>query len=99
MELNIEEMLTGIIYKATNIINGKCYIGQAVNFNRRKNNHLSCAFNINALDYNCHFHRAIRKYGKENFEWETVYKDILISGLNVAEVCAVYTFDSFGENG
>jgi hypothetical protein len=31
-------MCFGVIYKATNIITNKCYIGQAIGFNRRKKN-------------------------------------------------------------
>ncbi len=60
------------IYKATNKVNGKIYIGQTVNFERRKREHLSSK---NGVHYNCGiFHKAIKKYGKENFEWEIIDK-------------------------
>jgi len=58
----------GIIYKAVNRINGKVYIGQTCqSFRRRINEHKR-----DALVRNCNFsfHKAIRKYGIENFEWE-----------------------------
>lgn len=53
----------GVIYKATNKINGHSYIGQTTNFQRRKMEHLSCK---------CAsvFAKALKKYGKENFIWE-----------------------------
>jgi len=62
------------IYKLTNKINGKCYIGQSVNIKKRIENHL-CLNNAKepgqvAFDYP--IYRAIRKYGRENFEWEVL---------------------------
>lgn len=50
------------IYKATNKINGKVYIGKTNNFKARKLAH--------ETKLNDHlFSRAIQKYGKENFDW------------------------------
>lgn len=57
------------IYKAKNKINNKVYIGQTVDFKRRKSEHESSKNGIHAR---CVFHRAIQKYGKENFEWEII---------------------------
>lgn len=59
------------IYKATNKVNNKVYIGQTVNFERRKKEHESSKNGIHAK---CVFHKAIQKYGKENFEWEIIDK-------------------------
>lgn len=59
------------IYKATNKINGKIYIGQTVDFKRRKAEHLSSKKGVHAK---CVFHKAIQKYGKENFIWEIIDK-------------------------
>lgn len=60
-----------VIYKATNKINGKSYIGYATNFRKRFAVHKH-----NALVKNCDhlFHRAIRKYGFEAFEWEILHE-------------------------
>jgi len=59
-----------IIYKATNKINGKCYIGQTVKtLARRKCDHL-CRLRKGDRDHK--FYLALRKYGQENFEWETL---------------------------
>lgn len=56
------------IYKITNALNGKMYIGQTVNPIRRFAEHAS-------RDYEKHksrsrIGRAIKKYGKENFEFQ-----------------------------
>lgn len=62
---------TGVIYKITNKINGKSYIGQTVDFNRRKRNH----FNKKEGDKECYaIHQAFFKYGKENFSIEVIEK-------------------------
>ena len=59
------------IYKITNIINNKLYIGQTINpVKDRFKRHINDAFKENPL--NTHFARAIRKYGKENFIWEII---------------------------
>lgn len=58
---NIE--VYGVIYKITNMINGKCYIGQTTyGFDRRYFNDLS------KHSHNKHLKNAIEKYGIENFE-------------------------------
>ena len=58
------------IYKITNIINNKVYIGSAVSFYFRKSYHFSM------LKYNKHFNqhlqRAYNKYGVENFIFEII---------------------------
>lgn len=61
-----------IIYKATNLKNGKVYIGETrQSLTRRKNQHFSEAFARNAKDK---FHSAIREFGKENFVFEEIAK-------------------------
>lgn len=60
------------IYKYTNNINGKVYIGQSINLEQRKYAHKSSAFNEKVNDYDSQFHQAIRKYGIENFTYEVI---------------------------
>ena len=62
--------MTGYIYCYTNLINQKKYIGQTNNYQRRINEHKSCSFNSKSVNYNNLLHKAIRKYGYENFSIE-----------------------------
>ena len=56
----------GIIYKCTNLINNKKYIGQTIHSlqNRKTEHYGYCLYDGTV------FHNAILKYGKENFKWE-----------------------------
>lgn len=83
----------GIIYKAENKVNGKVYIGKTVKKLRiRRNHHFSCAKNNR---YNMYFHRAIRKYGKENFIWEVLDFCDDEDDLNYLEQEYIKMFDSY----
>lgn len=69
------------IYKATNKINGKCYIGFDSKWPTRKEEHIASSFNTYNEKYQCHettynslFHAAIRKFGVENFEWTVLFQ-------------------------
>lgn len=64
-------MSTGI-YKITNLINGKCYIGQSVNIERRWKDERCAALHPTNADYNAVRSRAMRKYGIENFKFEII---------------------------
>lgn len=58
------------IYLYTNLINNKKYVGQTNNFQRRVNEHKSCAFNPKSVNYDDIIHKAIRKHGLDNFKIE-----------------------------
>jgi len=85
----------GVIYKITNLVNDKSYIGQTNNFDRRKIEHFSEA--VRQTQYNSKFYNAVRKYGWENFKWEVLYENVSIEKLDLAEICAIYVHDSFYE--
>lgn len=61
----------GIIYKVTNKINNKVYIGQTIQtLSQRRNKHYYKA--NNEANINTHFINALRKYPKESFSWEII---------------------------
>lgn len=57
------------IYCYENKINGHKYVGQTNSLKTRYSAHKSQAFNPNSKDYNCLFHKKIRQYGLENFDF------------------------------
>lgn len=62
--------MIGYIYKITNTINNKIYIGQTVNPQKRWLKHLSVA--RSDYKYNSYFYNAINKYGSDNFKFEVI---------------------------
>jgi group I intron endonuclease len=82
---------------ATNMINGKKYVGQTINkLGSRKSQHIYGALNRRG---NNHFHNAIRKYGTENFDWKILHDFVLnIDDLNKLEIFYIGYYDTF-ENG
>ena len=81
------------IYKITNLINQKVYVGQAVDIKRRWSEHKSHSFSPKHLSYNYAIHRAIRKYGIENFAFE-VLEECSESQLNKKEIYWIDRFNS-----
>ena len=57
------------IYCYENKLNHHKYVGQTNNLKVRYSAHKSQAFNPNSRDYNCLFHKKIRQYGLENFDF------------------------------
>lgn len=60
------------IYKITNTINNKVYIGQSINIQKRWSSHRTKPFNKNSNTYDLPLYRAIRKYGLSNFIFEVI---------------------------
>ena len=60
------------IYRILNLTNGKSYIGQSVNIERRWNNEKAEAFRETSHTFSYPLSRAIRKYGVDNFSFEIV---------------------------
>jgi len=63
-------MAKSYIYKVENKVNGKVYIGQTGKFSQRKAQHIYDAFGKKC---NFVFHKALRKYGIEQFEWSIIW--------------------------
>lgn len=87
------------IYCYTNKVNGKKYVGQTKDFNKRHNQHKNESFNENAKGYNHYFHKAIRKYGFDNFEVEILKENLQCQDeLNYWECYYINEFDTLATN-
>ena len=89
--------MEGIVYKYTNKISGKVYIGQTLHPENRKLYHRSAPTNTI-------FHKAIKKYGWDNFDYEVLcvvkkpnYGEVK-ELLNKVEVLFISHYNSF-DNG
>ena len=89
--------MTGI-YKITNLINGKVYIGQSINIDKRIKEHFWKAQNSKDISFNSILHQAIRKYGKENFLCEIV-EECDIDIIDERERFYIKYFNSLSPNG
>jgi group I intron endonuclease len=86
-----------IIYKATNLINNKIYIGKTVyTLKKRKRRHILDAVNKRNKML---IAAAIRKYGEENFTWETVDRCLFTESLIELEKYYIKKFDSMVPRG
>lgn len=79
------------IYKITNNINGKVYIGQSIDIKRRWRSHKKDFENIDNK-----FYRAIRKYGLENFFFEIV-EEVPVNELDERESYWIRFYNSIEE--
>ena len=89
------------IYLYTNKVNGKKYVGQAVDFLTRHKRHIYSAYNEKQKrDYNVPFHNAIRRHGIENFEIKILKEDLKTKNeLNYWESYYIVEFDTLAKNG
>lgn len=85
------------IYKYTNLINGKIYIGQSIHLSIRYNQHKNRYNDKNDTEYNHSFHTAIRKYGWENFKYEVLIDndDLSLEDLDNLESYYIDYYDSY----
>lgn len=82
----------GVIYKVTNNINGKSYIGQTTNFTSRKASHKRLDGNAKLLK------QAIIKYGFENFKWEIIDENIDECLLDEREIYYIDKYNTHASN-
>lgn len=84
----------GYIYKITNVVNGKVYIGQTRRTIRvRFSDHITKAVDKGSCSYNTHLGRAIRKYGTDAFTVEEV-EQCGDEALNDRETFWIQHYDS-----
>ena len=79
------------IYKITNLINGKVYIGQSINVYRRMKAHL---WELDRNGNNMILHKAFKKYGIENFSYELIC-ECSAEELNEKEIYFIEKYDSY----
>ena len=79
------------IYKITNLINNKSYIGQTSNFNNRMICH-KCR-NVLLID------KAIQKYGADNFKYEILLSDIPVEEIDKIEQEYILKYNTLTPNG
>lgn len=94
IEVSIIRKYTCGIYKITNLINNKCYIGQSVHIETRLRWHRTNYKNKNEPSYDSHFYRSIRKYGLENFKFEII-EECDYEKLNEREMYWIAYYDSY----
>lgn len=85
------------IYKVTNKINNKIYIGCSKNIRKRWTDHKCNSHNPNDNSYNTKFYRALRKYGIENFTHE-VLEECTEDVLFEKEIQYIKDFNSTDDN-
>lgn len=86
----------GYIYKITNIINNKIYIGQTgKSIDVRFKEHLNEAFNLNTQRP---LYKAMRKYGKDNFKIEIIEK-VSLRDLDNKECFYIKMYDCLAIKG
>ncbi len=84
------------IYKITNKINNKIYIGQTIHtLLYRWNNHIRAS----NRGSNIYFHKAIRKYGKDSFNIEKLADAFSKEELNSLEIQYIKQYNSLAPNG
>ncbi len=85
-----------IIYLVTNLINQMKYVGQTIRtLKQRKSSHLSSSKKGSTY----YLHRAIRKYGAENFKWEVIYNASSEEELNEKETFFIKEYNTNSQDG
>ena len=85
--------MRGFIYKITNTINSKSYIGQTIQ-NVKERFYQHCATKCSKAVSNMAIHRAIKKYGKSNFTVEVI-EEIDSTNLNDMERYWIKYYNSY----
>lgn len=82
-----------IIYKITNSLTNKCYIGYtSKEINIRWSQHIHRSFKKNL---NCKFDNALRKYGVTNWTIEVLEENLSVAESKEREVYYIQLFDSY----
>lgn len=88
------------VYKITNLINQKTYIGSSIRVEKRWQQHKNDAFNSNNERYNYPLYQAFRKYGLSNFSFEIIQNDFnTIEEMEAYEAIMIKKYNSLTPNG
>ena len=86
----------GCVYLVRNKVNGKGYIGKTLNgMEKRRKGHEHAAEKGSKLP----FHRALRKYGFENFEWIILFGDLEEEEIDEFEMICIKKTKTKAPNG
>lgn len=88
----MKKLYYGLIYKITNLINNKCYLGQTTNFKNRKNGHIQ-EFR-RKIHCNKYFQNSWNKYKEHNFKFEIIGYCYSREELNKSEIACIEFFQS-----
>lgn len=80
------------LYKITNQLNGKIYIGQSNNYKHRWSRHVYFAKNPEKTGQ--YIHRAMAKYGIENFKYEIIATCLTQEDANEIESVLIVQYNS-----
>ena len=81
-----------IVYEAVNKTNGKVYVGlTATSLEKRKGSHLRSA----KAGSGSYFHKALRKYGEDAFEWSVVMTCSTKEAMYKAEMFCISLYEQW----
>ncbi len=88
-------MYNSIIYKATNKINQKVYIGKTTHgLEKRRKRHEDNSLNSKLNNY---FYKAMRKHGFDSFKWEIIDRANTEKELNILEQFYIADYKEKGQ--
>lgn len=89
--------MLGKIYKITNLVNGKIYVGQTTkSLNERFQRHCWGTTEKDSYHLNMAIKKAIKKYGKSNFTIELI-EEVEADKLDEREVYWILYYDSYNK--
>ena len=75
-----------VIYKITNLVNNKIYIGQSINYKNRWRREKYTAFDLNDDSYDLPLYRAFRKYGFDKFDFSIIEDSLTVENVEEREI-------------
>ncbi len=86
----------GVVYLARNKVNGKGYVGKTTGLLRQRRWSHECRARRESVSF---FHRALRKYGFDAFEWKVLMTSDDEDDLNESEIALIRLFKSKAPGG